>query len=171
MTSCQTNFYFAYGGNTNPNHMARSYPDAVAVGVGYVKGFQLVFRTHNFPELEASYCDIFEVQPNNDDWNIYDPKVYGVVYSMPDNCVKKLDSQELMYTKIKIPVWIQSDQETKVNEAKVPSEPVECFTYQMIDQTLDLCKPTCRYFKVVSTGYKHYNLPMTQLRNAMFVSL
>lgn len=154
-------FYFAYGGNTNPNHMNRSYPDAKFYDVGHVDGFQLVFRTHNFSNLEESYCDIFDVSTQHSaDCKLPEAKVYGVVYSVSEKCIEKLDTQEIMYTKIEVPVALENIGTT-----------VNCFTYQMIDQSLDLCKPSSRYFKVVSAGYKHYKIPMIQLRNAMFVSL
>ncbi len=144
-------YYFAYGGNTNPNHMNREYPNAIFVCTGVLKNYQLCFRTHDYIG-EISYCDIFSAPD-------CDVNVYGVVYKMSTDDILRLNHQEKMYKQINVKIEITDH------------DGLECTTYQMIDQSKDFACPTQRYFSVVSRGYKHYNIPIRQLRNAMFISL
>ena len=51
-------YYFAYGGNTNSNHMKKKYPSSKYYGVGICKKKRLVFRKSPYSFTECSYCDI-----------------------------------------------------------------------------------------------------------------
>jgi len=144
--------YFAYGGNTNKNHMTKHYPDVTFVSKGILKGYKIIFRdTQPFKEkntslsnLESAYCDIIKSK---------DDSVEGVLYKLDNKSKEKLDNQE------KVPLLYlikEVEVETEV-ESKV--EKINVFTYVMREDIE--CKigiPSERYYNIVKNGYQMYNL-------------
>jgi len=139
-------YYFAYGGNTNPIHMNRTYPNSKLIGVTYLPNYRLVFQSTewysqlypNNTSIEQSYCNIIPDKST---------RVFGVLYDCPEEDIQKLDVQERypnLYTKVKIPN-------------------LNAFTYIMNTDNCIEQTPTERYFNVVLYGYKAYNLPISQL--------
>ncbi len=145
--TCNVNskYYFAYGGNTNPNHMRRSYPNAKYVGKACLPNFKVIFQstdwytnTHSTNLIEDAYCNI-----------IYNAggSVYGILYELSEEDIVKLDAQErvpCLYTKYAIPE-------------------LNAFTYVMNTDNYRESIPSLRYYNVVSYGYKYYELPLSQI--------
>ena len=148
--------YFAYGGNTNPYHIQKSYPDAQFLGIGFLPNYRLVFRQVDHTKLEHAYCDIEEYQKHS---ITPDDGVYGVIYEMPEDHMKKLDEQEL------VDVIYFRETHTVLN--MTTNKEHTCQVYVMCDQTQPYMMPTSRYLKVVHIGYHHHKLPQKQFMKAI----
>ena len=136
-------YYFAYGGNTNPIHMNREYPNAEIIEIACLPDFKLIFQSTDWYDLhtvEQSYCNIIPKENSN---------VYGVVYKLTQEEEQKLDTQEhvpYLYKKIDISVSNRN-----------------VYTYVMNTSDRTERMPTSRYYKVVSYGYTYHKLPFSQI--------
>jgi hypothetical protein len=143
-------YYFAYGGNTNNNHMTTSYPNSKFFSIGLLYNYKLAFRKSlNNLNLENAYCDI-DYQENK--------TVYGIIYELSLDDINKLDDQEyngILYKRISIDIQLLNHQIIK------------CYTYIMINKDMPYSKPNDRYYKVVIDGYNYHNLPLSQIYNAI----
>ena len=140
-------FYFAYGGNTNPFHIAKHYPNIKLIGKGYIKDYKLVFRKSQY--LNNSYCDI-----ERDIGSL----VYGVIYSVEQEDIDNFDIQEyvdVVYERVKIDVMLEDD------------IVYSSWIYTMINKEDPYEYPSQRYYKLVSVGYKTNMIPYKQLIDAI----
>lgn len=138
-------YYFAYGGNTNPIHMNRKYPNALVIGVVCIPNFKLVFQSTDWytGDVEQAYCNIIPDNSNS---------VCGVLYKISEEEERLLDIQEcvpFLYRKIYIPE-------------------IHAYTYIMNTDYCIESVPTSRYYKVVSYGYKYHKLPFSQIKIPSF---
>ena len=136
-------YYFAYGGNTNPIHMTRSYPNAKVIGNAHISGFKILFQSTHWCKmedtLEDAYCNMIECENSS---------VHGVLYELTEEDMFRLDKQErvpFLYIKINLPE-------------------INAFTYVMNTKEQTEKQPTNRYYNVVLYGYTHYNLPLSQIK-------
>ena len=142
--------YFAYGGNTNPFHMLKAYPEAQKVTICTLADFELCFRSHLITYKEPAYCDL-NAQTGS--------TTFGVLYTVTTDDIYRLDKQEMldeMYERIQVQVTDVLDNQKRYN----------CFTYKMIHSDLPYNMCSQRYYTIVSTGYKYHALPLQQLNNA-----
>ena len=145
-------YYFAYGGNTNNDHINKNYPNIKFYSIGILYDYKLVFRKSlDSLNMENAYCDIDKEKYK---------EVNGVIYELTSNDIKKLDIQEhtgVLYKR-------------KLFEVKSlnNNELIKCYTYIMINKDLPYSKPTDRYYKIVLDGYKYYKLTLSQLHNAYY---
>ena len=151
-------YYFAYGGNTNNNHMTRSYKDHKIFSIGLLKDYKLVFRKSlEGLKLENAYCDI-DYKENE--------QVYGVIYELSYDDIIKLDKQEMngvFYDRILVNVNI-----VDIKCEKKLYEPVfECITYIMKHKDKPYAIPSQRYYEVVIDGYLFHGLPLKQIYDAV----
>ena len=159
-------YYFAYGGNTNNNHMSRSYPNHKIYSLGILNDYKLVFRKSlNNLNLENAYCDI-DYQENK--------SVYGIIYELSLDDINKLDDQEyngILYKRILVDIHIFNNQIIQCHTEKrynVSNQiDLRCYTYIMINKDMPYSKPNDRYYKVVIDGYNYHKLPLSQVYNAI----
>jgi len=147
----QMNLVFAYGGNTNPNHLNREFPSHKVVGQFYLPGYQLKFNSFQpFPtekSLECSYCNIIE-HPGS--------KVHGIVVALSDTDLEKMDKQEFLGQLYERKQVVVQDETTTWS----------VYTYTMV-QPNSCCPPSERYLGVVRRGYKHFSIPEKQIDKAI----
>ena len=143
-------YYFAYGYNTNNDHININYPNIKFYSIGILYDYKLVFRkTLDSLNIENAYCDIEKEKYK---------EVNGVIYEISLKDMKKLDIQEhtgVLYKR-------------KLFEIKSlnNNDLIKCYSYIMINKDLPYSKPTDRYYKVVLDGYKYHKLSLSQLHNA-----
>jgi len=145
-------FYFAYGSNINPYHINKICKNITAYTIGLLKDYELYFQKSNL--LKDSYCNI--VHNLNDD-----SKVFGIIYYINNEDEYELDKKEyfgLVYRKINIVV---KDKDDNV---------YNCWTYQMINSSLECTYPSLNYYNLVRNGYLFYNIPLIQLYQALLKS-
>jgi len=145
-------YYFAYGGNTNKDHINNSYPDIKFYSIGILYDYKLIFRKSlDSLNIENAYCDI-EKDVNKE--------TYGVIYELSLEDIKRLDIQEyngILYKRKSLEIKSLNN-----------NEMIKCYTYIMINKDLPHLKPADRYYKIVLDGYKFYKLPLSQLYNALY---
>ena len=142
-------FYFAYGSNTNPYHINKYCKNIVIYTVGILEYYDLCFQ--NSELSKNSYCNII-YNPN------YNSRVFGVIYYIDDEDEFALDKKEyfgLVYKKINIVVKDKDD------------NLYNCWTYQIINSSLQGLYPSLNYFNLVRGGYLFYNIPLIQLYKAL----
>jgi gamma-glutamylcyclotransferase (GGCT)/AIG2-like uncharacterized protein YtfP len=141
-------FYFAYGGNTNPNHIARSYPNIKVIGVFILKNFELVSRQIPTNANKNTTCKenvFYDVQDHNEQ------QVEGVVYQINQHELEAFDKQEqlnIIYERQAITLYDKNDEK----------HCLKAWIYKMIDQTQPLAEPSQRYANVVNVGYQHHQI-------------
>ncbi len=141
-------FYFAYGGNTNPNHIARSYPNIKVIGVFILKNFELVSRQIPSKTNENTTFQetvFYDVQAHEEQ------QVEGVVYQINKEELEAFDKQEqlnIIYERLSMTVYDKNDEK----------HCLKAWIYKMIDQTQPLAAPSQRYANVVNIGYQHHKI-------------
>lgn len=129
--------YFAYGSNLNTVQMKGRCSDSHPVTKVKLKDYKLVFNR---------VADIIESK---------DDLVYGAVYEVSDDDVKKLDRYEgypRLYTKINVTV------EDEFGEV------YDVFAYVMTLKRRG--KPQENYYNIIKQGFIDWNLPVQSLVDA-----
>ena len=119
--------YVAYGSNMNLNQMAYRCPKSKVVGVGKIKGWNLVFNIH---------ADIVPTDNKNDE-------VPVLVWSIHKDDWKNLDFYEgypSYYIKENVEVEIDGVTENAI-------------AYVMNSRRKGIAPPTTRYFECIKEGY------------------
>ena len=126
--------YFAYGSNMNPDQMAERCPGAKAVCPAKLRNYRLA---------ERKYADI--------DWD-EGSNVYGVMYTVPENEMEKLDGYEgapRIYERI----------EVRVEFAMKPYMAVTYILTPEMKKERDGIPFPEDYRKRCSVGAEHYHIP------------
>lgn len=133
-----TNYYFAYGSNTNIQQMAQRCPSARWVGTATLPGYVLRFRINADIELAQ------------------DSSVFGSLWVVDDVALGVLDRYEgypHYYTRFEAEVWQDG-------------EPIRALVYMMTDQTFQ-DKPSKQYMGSMLDGYRECNIPTDQITKAL----
>jgi gamma-glutamylcyclotransferase (GGCT)/AIG2-like uncharacterized protein YtfP len=150
-----SHYIFAYGGNTNLNHLNKQYPGySIISPKAMLMNYRLVFQSYEcvnecctFTKLEPCYCNIVPTQGSS---------VQGVLIQLSEAHLQKMDVQECVgciYERVKIQVsFLQNNSST-----------VECWTYRMI-RPKEVAIPSERYLGVVKRGYEFHDIPLAQLQ-------
>lgn len=136
--------YIAYGSNMNIEQMAMRCPTAKKIGVGKVKGYELLFKGAE----RNAYATI---EPNQE------VEVNVVLWNITEKDEKRLDHYEgypSFYQKETIPV-IMSD-----------GKLVEGMVYVM-DQKFQLGMPSMMYFQTIAEGYLMNKIEPVHLIDAL----
>ena len=106
------------------------------IGIGILYGYALYFN-----KSPGGYANIRETA---------NEKVFGVVYELTDEDIKKLDSYE----------GVPKDYEKKFVEIELggAGKRIKCFTYVAV-KTDDNLKPKKEYLKRIIEGAKENNIP------------
>lgn len=123
-------YYIAYGSNLNKKQMLYRCPTANAVGNGYVKDYELIFRVYATNEKAIG------------------KRVPIALWEIDDECEARLDRYEgypRLYRKEIIKVVIDG----KTYDAMV---------YIMNEETRDYQTPSIEYYNVVLHGYRDMGL-------------
>jgi Gamma-glutamyl cyclotransferase, AIG2-like len=132
--------YFAYGHNTNTEHVANRCHDAKVIGKATVQHHRLVMK---------KYLDIITDQTSS---------VTGLLWSMPVMDIDNLDYSE-DYGK---------HYHHKIVQVDYAGERYMALTYTQIKGTWQSGKPDQKhYIDRVTKGYQENHLPMQQLKNAV----
>ena len=145
-------FYFAYGSNTNPSHVNKYCKNIVPYTVGILNYYDLYFQNSDL--MKNSYCNII-FNPN------YNSRVFGVIYYIDNKDEFELDKKEylgLFYKKINVLV------------KDIYNNIYNCWTYQIINPSLQKLYPTLKYYNLVRDGYLFFNIPLIQLYQALYKS-
>lgn len=136
----RTQFYFAYGANTNLDSMSRRCPTAICLGAGVLEGYKFTFRKH---------ADVELANPND--------QVNGVVWQLTDCDLDSLDAFEGFpnyYLRCK--VWVYS------NEIGW----IKAWVYTMEDQDYH-AEPDEFYVSMCREGYEENNISTRQIDEAL----
>jgi len=127
--------YFAYGMNTNIQHMSVQCPDAVCLGVAWIDNYSLVFRNHA------------DITPNSGQ------RCWGVLWEITEKDLMSLDMLEgypFYYVRFSI----------AVNQENSPT--TSALVYQMANQSSEK-PPSVSYYNILVNGYLANNVPTEQL--------
>ncbi len=134
--------YFAYGSNLLEREICRDAPSARAVGVGFLKGYRLVFTKHS----ERRRCDAASLQSRADGI------VRGCLYQLSEADCKGLKKREKGYSELTITVG-------QVAEAQPDGMPVEAFTFIGEKVCSRSCGPSAEYLGLILEGARSRRLP------------
>jgi len=87
--------YFAYGSNTDIAEFEENYKTAKAIELAWLDGYQLAFDKIAKRDHDSSVADIIKAPGS---------RVFGILYSIDENEIPKLDKQEGGYKKIQVTV-------------------------------------------------------------------
>ena len=136
-----THYYFAYGSNMNHHQMADRCPKAKPVFAGFLSNYRPVMRNH---------ADIEEAE---------EERVCGVVWSVTDDCLKRLDVYEA------VPSYYFRHQ---VRVERLPmgftdgslAREAHCWVYQMtLENSRHYGCPHPVYVRGCQLGAKYFGVP------------
>jgi len=135
-------YYFAYGMNTNLEHMSTRCPRAVRIGPAYLPNHRLVFKTH---------ADI-ESDSNSGMW--------GLLWSITKDCEENLDLLEgFPFYYIKKEIIVQP-------KNKKPCGNIIAMVYKMTPN-YELAMPSEYYKQCLLEGYTASGINTSQIENAL----
>ena len=142
-------YYFAYGSNLSVEQMSYRCPDAVPIGTGKIKDYELLFRGSK----TGSYLTI---EPKKGSY------VPVLVWEVSDSDERRLDRYEgypVFYRKetLAIPVTMLSKRKTRR---------ITGFMYVM-DMSHPLGKPYEWYYEVCLEGYRRFGFDESLLETAL----
>ena len=126
-------YYIAYGSNLNVQQMRRRCPDAYIAGVGYMKGWKLVFRGN------SRLCGVLNIEQAKGE------EIPIGIWRISEKDEKNLDIYEgypHLYRKAFFPVRIEG-------------EDTVAMAYIMTDGH-EVAPPSESYFDTVKQGYKDF---------------
>lgn len=141
-------YYIAYGSNLSVEQMKHRTPEAKAIGVGILEGWQLLFRYHATVERNPK------------------KNTPVLVWKISEQDEKNLDRYEgfpQYYTKeeVELEVYPMDHSDPRMLTAMV---------YLMTDGH-PLNEPTEEYYRVLAEGYKVFHFPMHILEQALADSI
>ncbi|HVM11361.1 MAG TPA: gamma-glutamylcyclotransferase family protein [Actinomycetota bacterium] len=130
--------YFAYGVHMDPRAMAEACPGAPAGKVGRLDGYRLGFTVYS-ERWEGGAANI-EADP--------DAHVWGVVWEVPEECIRALDTYEGH------PTFYRQEDVTVATGDRT----VDCVTYRVAHQT-GFVRPSDAYVNVLRAAMRQQGLP------------
>ncbi len=143
-------YYLAYGSNLSMTQMCRRCPDAVYVGYGFIKGYQLLFKGSG----SGNYLTIEKKRGQ---------QVPVVVWKISADDEAALDMYEgvpRFYYKETMPIEVMS----LMDGSSLGT--VEALVYIMHEERLK-GSPTYSYYNVCLEGYHRFGLPESYLEKAV----
>jgi len=131
--------YFAYGANMSKRSMLLRCPSAVPVKPIYLTGYRLLFSHHATIEHDV------------------ESSVPGVLWSLTEDCVRKLDTQEEYPTYYK-KIFLRQGRDSFV-------------AYQMNAPLNINHRPTAKYTKLLEEGYADWDLDPQYLDDALYYGI
>lgn len=127
-------FYFAYGSNLNSFQMKTRCPESKKIGAGELKGYQLLFRSHNgtngYLTIERDEKSFVPIG----------------VYEISENDMKNLDR----YEGVKYNLYRKEEIEIKNNQVNIKG------LVYIMNEGIPLL-PENDYYKKVMQGYADFN--------------
>ena len=128
--------YFAYGSNMSYEQMKERCPDSKYVGIARLNGFKLDF-TKMSTIRGGGVADIVESE---------DDCVYGVLYSITDDDLAKLDIKEQGYTKQTVSCF-KYDDILDYNPLKGTN--MDALVYTVVNKSATTIPPSMEYLKII----------------------
>ena len=147
-------YYFAYGSNTNINHLCKYCSNIKVIDIGYLKNFQFNYWViKNKEKLKARAT----IEPYNK------VKVYGKIIEIKSN-LENLHKKEGYYKNI------YNIKKFKVYSLK-KNKIYNCFTYVMNDKyKIKKDKPLKSYSNLILEGIKNLGFPDSYIKKVIFKS-
>jgi gamma-glutamylcyclotransferase (GGCT)/AIG2-like uncharacterized protein YtfP len=133
-------YYFAYGSNMDQQQMKERCPESKLLGKGIVLGYKLVFTIYS-PKRKCGCADIVS-SPKDEVW--------GLIYSVSENDLKRLDEYEkapISYKRIQVEVMDESGNKVKAE------------TYEVVNKSPEYLKPSRDYLSKLTTAAKTFSFP------------
>lgn len=146
-------YYFAYGSNMNKKHLDDylGQDNAVFVNTGILK--DNIFMYHGIKNN-------LNLKGKGDVVRRKGSKVYGVIYKVNENIMKKLDKKEGVHNGI---------YEREYCKIKGKNRTYNCVTYRMINDKISRrMEPSFRYKTIIITAALYHNFPkkyLSRLKN------
>jgi gamma-glutamylcyclotransferase len=150
----QMNYYFAYGSNMSYEQMKERCPDSKYVGVARLNGYKLDF-TKMSTIRGGGVADIVEAE---------DDCVYGVLYSIADEDLAKLDVKEQGYTK-QIVSCFKYDDLLDYNPLKGTN--IDALVYTVVNKSASTIPPSMEYLKIILDAAFSHMFP-TKYQNVIY---
>jgi gamma-glutamylcyclotransferase (GGCT)/AIG2-like uncharacterized protein YtfP len=131
--------YFAYGSNMDARQMQQRLPGAELIGPARLEGFRLAFTVFS-RSWQAGAANL-ELDP--------DGRVYGVLWELPEDGVKQLDSFEGHPT-------FYRREEVIVEAAEGPTI---AWTYRVAHQEGAFVRPSDEYLQLMYSAIRVHGLP------------
>ena len=135
-------YYFAYGMNTNLEHMARRCPGAVYIGPAHLRNYELVFKTH---------ADI-ERRDGSGMW--------GVLWNITEDCERSLDFVE------GFPFYYIKQEYVVQPKNNKPQENIIAMVYKMTPNH-NYALPHEHYQQCLLEGYTSAGINIDQITKAL----
>ena len=136
---------FSYGMNTSRVLMQLRCKEAVPFSVGYVEGFNLVFRYH---------ADLMPTGRVKD-------RVYGVIWQISEEDLQLVDIAE------NYPEYYTRDLKfVKIWNTALYTRAINAWTYTMNGESPQEL-PDEQYYNLIKQGYEENGVPIDQLQDAM----
>ena len=129
------NYYFAYGSNLSEEQMKKRCPNSKLIGKAVLKGYKLDFTLYS-SKWEGGCADIVGEENS---------EVWGLIYELSDNDIKKLDQYECpAYRRVKLKVINTSDEEKEV------------YVYEVVNKKVFIA-PSENYLDIIKKAAKKFN--------------
>lgn len=147
-------YYLAYGSNLSLAQMCRRCPDAVHVGYGFIRGYQLLFKGSG----SGNYLTIEKKRGR------YVPVVVWKISEDDEAALDIYEGAPRFYYKETMPIEVLSMMDDS------PLSTVDALVYIMHEERLKGC-PTYSYYNVCLEGYHRFGLPEKCLEKAVIDSV
>ena len=139
------NYYFAYGSNMDQKQMQERCGEVEVKGVAYLNNHDLVFNIFS-PKRKCGCADVIQKKKS---------KVYGILYTLTNEALKKLD----MYESVPI-AYIRERKRIVVGDVTV-----RAFLYISTKKEKHL--PSKEYMKQIIEGARTMTLPSEYIQKLM----
>ena len=140
MNKSKTILYFAYGSNLSISQMKQRCPKSKLLHKGYLRDYKLVFSRYS-SIWHGSVADVIRVEGRH---------VWGLLYEMPKDDLKSLDSFEgfpRMYNRKLMTIYNEKSQPTK-----------NVWIYYIVHKFKN-GRPAKRYLDIIKTAAFNFNFP------------
>jgi gamma-glutamylcyclotransferase len=150
----QMNYYFAYGSNMSYEQMKERCPDSKYVGVARLNGYKLDF-TKMSTLRGGGVADIVESA---------DDCVYGVLYTITDDDLAKLDIKEQGYTKQTVSCFKYDD---LLDYNPLKGTNIDALVYMVVNKSATTIPPSMEYLKIILDAAFYHMFP-TKYQNMIY---
>ena len=148
------NYYFAYGSNMSYEQMKERCPDSKYVGVARLNGYKLDF-TKMSTIRGGGVADIVEAEKDC---------VYGVLYSITDDDLAKLDIKEQGYTKQAVSCFKYDD---LLDYNPLKGTNIDALVYRVVNKSATTIPPSMEYLKIILDAAFSHMFP-TKYQNMIY---
>jgi gamma-glutamylcyclotransferase len=151
------NYYFAYGSNMSYEQMKERCPDSKYVGVARLNGYKLDF-TKMSTIRGGGVADIVEAE---------DDCVYGVLYSITDDDLAKLDRFEgypRMYDRQTVSCFKYDD---LLDYNPLKGTNIDALVYTVVNKSATTIPPSMEYLKIILDAAFSHMFP-TKYQNMIY---